>query len=192
MEIKHEELMRVMNPGNTALVVWDVQNMLVNRIFNKDEFVGKLKQLVEAAQNANVPIFFTKIAPLPDRFESAAKKAAYGGYFSGLKPEDLELYIKPRSAGIVFSKHTASIFAGTPFELMLNNAGIRNIIFTGISTEIGIESSARDASNKGYTPIIVRDCVSSSGKEAHERSLANMSKMLVVTDSVEAAKALGS
>lgn len=191
MEMKSDELRKLMKPEDSALVVWDVQNMLVNRIFNKDEFAAKVGALVDAARKANVPVFFTKITPLPERFESQARKMAYKGGFSNAKPDDFELYMKPNDSDTVFNKHTASIFVGTPFELMLNNAGIRNIIFTGIATEIGVESSARDASNRGYVPIIVRDCVSSYDKDAHERSLKNMDKMLIIADSAEVAKALG-
>ncbi len=191
MEMKSEELRLLIKPEDTALVVWDVQNMLVNRIFNKAEFVSRMGALVDAVRAAGVPIFFTKITPLPERFESAARKLAYKGGFANAKPEDFELYLKPGDKDIVFNKHTASVFVGTPFELMLNNAGIRNIVLAGIATEIGIESSARDASNRGYMPIIARDCVSSYDREAHERSLKNMERMLVLSDSGEIAKALG-
>ncbi|MGC8537639.1 MAG: isochorismatase family cysteine hydrolase [Candidatus Micrarchaeia archaeon] len=191
MEMKAEELKGIIKPENTALVVWDVQNMLVNRIFNKDEFITNLKKVIEAARRAGMPVFFTKITPLPDKFESQARKMAYKGGFGGMKKEDFELYLEPAKDETVFNKHTASIFVGTPFELMLNNAGIKNILFTGIATEIGVESSAREASNKGYLPIVIKDCVSSSDKDAHERSLKNLDKMMVLADSDTISNVLG-
>jgi nicotinamidase-related amidase len=183
--MKADDLKKIAGPENTALVVWDVQNMLVDRLFNKEEFVQKLKGVIDAARKAGMPIFFTKITLLPDRFESRARKMAFRGGFSNVKKEDFDLYLEPGEGETVFNKHTASIFIGTPFELMLNNAGIKNILFTGIATEIGVESSARDASNRGYLPIIIKDCVSSSDKEAHERSLKNLDKIMAITDSEE-------
>ena len=45
---------------------------------------------------------------------------------------------------MVITKHTASIFIGTDFERMIRNAGITTIIFSGIATELGVESSASD------------------------------------------------
>jgi nicotinamidase-related amidase len=42
---------------------------------------------------------------------------------------------------------------------MLRNAGIITIVFTGIATEIGIESSARDAFNRGFYSVVISDCV---------------------------------
>jgi len=73
---------------------------------------------------------------------------------------------------------------------MLRNRGITMIIFTGIATEIGIESSARDASNRGFYPVVVSDCVSSMDREAHERSLKNMHKLFIVEDSAAILSAL--
>jgi nicotinamidase-related amidase len=66
---------------------------------------------------------------------------------------------------------------------MMRSRKINTLIFTGIATEIGIESSARDAANRGFYPVIVEDCVSSSDKDAHERSLKNMAKLFVVEKS---------
>lgn len=69
------------------------------------------------------------------------------------------------------------------FEYMMRNRGITTLIFTRISTEFGIESSARDASNRGFYLVVVLDCVSSSDKEAHERSLRNLAKLIIVEKS---------
>lgn len=79
----------------------------------------------------------------------------------------------------MITKHTASIFIGTDFERTIRNAGITTIIFSGISTELGIESSARDALNRDFYPVI-SDAVSSSNKDAHTRSIQNMEKFLTV------------
>jgi nicotinamidase-related amidase len=54
------------------------------------------------------------------------------------------------------------------FGNMMRNSYITTLIFTGIATEAGIESSARDASNRGFYPVVVSDCVSSIDKETYE------------------------
>ena len=86
---------------------------------------------------------------------------------------------------ILITKHTASIFIGTDFERMVRNAGITTIIFTGIATELGVESSARDALNRDFYPVIVSDTVSSSDRDAHTRSLQNMERFLTVASTNE-------
>jgi len=190
MKITAGDLNNLISKSNTCLIVWDVQNMLVNNIFNKEEFTEKTKKVIEAVRRAGIAVFFTKITPLPERFESPARKMAFKSGFTNLDKNAFELYFAPIEGETVFNKHTASIFIGTPFELMTNNAGIKNILLTGIATEIGIESTAREALNRGYMPIIIKDCVSSSDKEAHERSLMNMDKLMPITEADEVIKVL--
>jgi len=183
MEIRKQ----IGDPSRTALIIWDVQRMLVNGIFNKEEFLRNTMSLVDQARKHRVPIFFTKITPLPERFESPVRRllAKQRMRKFQLTAEGLELAIEPGEGDIVIHKNTASIFIGTNFEMMLRNAGIDTIVFTGIATEFGIESSGRDASNRGFYPLIAEDAVSSSDREAHERSLRNMQKLLFVFPSKE-------
>ena len=175
----------ISRPEKTALVVWDVQNALVERIFNREEFLGRTIELVDAARQRGVTIFFSKITPLPERFQLPPRRYLWKGRSLGLTAEGLELVIAPSPNDIVIPKNTASMFIGTNFELMLRNAGLTTLIFTGIATEMGVESSGRDASNRGFFTIIARDAVSSMNKEAHERSLKNMESMLIVMSSAD-------
>ncbi|MDQ3975514.1 MAG: cysteine hydrolase [Thermoproteota archaeon] len=86
---------------------------------------------------------------------------------------------------MVINKHTASIFIDTGFERMLRNAGIITVVFTGIATEFGVESSARDALNRGFYSVVVSDCVSSPYKDGHDRSLENMKNLITIINSKE-------
>ncbi|MEM0127782.1 MAG: isochorismatase family cysteine hydrolase [Thermoplasmatales archaeon] len=162
---------------NSAIIVWDVQEALVSSIFNKQEFLSNLREVIEKARTVKIPIFYTKITLLPSQFESPLRKVAGYGKF---EPGDIVKEVYPTSSDIVINKNTASIFIGTNFELMVRNAGINSLFFTGIATEIGIETSVRHAQNLGFIPLVVRDAVSSRDKDAHERSLKNMSLLLPV------------
>jgi nicotinamidase-related amidase len=68
---------------------------------------------------------------------------------------------------------------------MLRNAGIITIVFTGIATEFGIESSARDAFNRGFSSVVVSACVSSPYKDGHDRLLENMKNFITIINSKE-------
>ncbi len=177
-----QEIIEIVNPKRSALVIWDVQKMLVNNIFNREEFLTNTKFLIAAAREKGVPIFFTKITPLPEQFESPAKKFFMKNRPRGFAftPDGLDLAITPKEEDVVLNKNTASIFVGTNFELVMRNAGLSTVIFSGISTEIGVESSARDALNRGFFPVIVTDAVSSSNQDAHTRSLQNLKNMMVL------------
>ena len=150
--------------------------------------------LIKSARNSKIPIFYTTIEMLPPKFESSSRLYTYTKIFGHLQrsmpsPEkrDLSLAIEKMEEEIIITKHTASIFIGTDFERMVRNAGITTIVFTGIATEIGIESSARDALNKDFYSVVVSDAVSSSDKDAHTRSLQNMERYLTVVSTNELA-----
>ena len=189
----YTEIKEIVNPEHTALIVWDVQKMLVNNIYNKEEFLKNINELIESARTKGMPIFFTRITPLPKEFESPARKYSSSKMkfnLSQLPKEMFDLAIEPKSNEIVINKNTASIFIGTNFELMCRNAGIETLIIAGIATEIGVESTARDAANRGFYVVVDSNASSSSDKEAHERSLENMKKLFDVLSTDDIIKAL--
>jgi nicotinamidase-related amidase len=199
----YENLKEIIAPQHTCLVVWDVQNGLVDRIYNKEVFITNLKNLIESLRG-RMPIAYTLITPLPQSFQSS------WGLYSMMKrfkvddpgkcprfmapgsPErEIPKEVAPQPEDLVIEKSTPNIFLGTPFEAMMRNRGIQTLIFTGIATEIGVETSTRDAGARGFYPVIAVDCVSSMDKEAHERSLMNMSKSFIAAGSTEIIRDLG-
>ena len=177
------ELIKEINQKEkTALIIWDVQKALVEGIFNKEEFLENTKKLIEAAHKNNIPVIFTAITPLPERFESAPRKMMMKIRKMKINwtPEGMQQAITPGKEDIILPKNTASIFIGTNFESMMRNARITTFVFAGIATEYGVESSARDASNRGFFSVIAKDAVSSFNKESHERSLKNMESMFAL------------
>jgi nicotinamidase-related amidase len=198
----YEDLKEIVEPGHSCLVVWDVQNGLVDRIFNKEEFLGNTKRLVESLRN-NMPVVYTLITPLPREFQSSwgmfnmmrrynVKEVDKLPHFMspGSREREIPEAVKPAKGDILLDKATASIFIGTNFENMMRNRRISTLIFTGIATEAGIESSARDASNRGFYPVVVSDCVSSMDRDAHERSLKNLEKVAIVKNSADILKSV--
>jgi nicotinamidase-related amidase len=192
-----ENLKEIVDPSHSCLVVWDVQNGLVNRIFNKDSFLGSLKPLVEGLRG-KMPVVYTLITPLPQGYQSGWNLFSMMRMFQVSDPSKLPVFmapgtadrgfpeaVKPQAGDIQLEKSTPNIFLGTNFELMMKNRGVKSLIFTGIATEMGVELSARDAAARGFYPVVVTDCVSSMNREAHERSLANLARLTVTADSKE-------
>ena len=177
-------LKEIIDPNHTALLVWDVQNLLVNGIFNKKEFLKDLKSLIEIARVKNIPIIYSKITPLPRDYESSFRTFMFMKRFNIKDPEKLPRFlipgtpeaeipseISPLNTDVVIEKNTASIFIGTNFEYLMRNKGIDTILFTGIATEFGVASSARDSCNRGFYTVVVEDCVSSFNQKNHEMTL---------------------
>jgi len=189
----YRNLQEIVEPEHTALVIWDVQNALVNSVFNKEEFLHNLKLFIESARRNRIPIVYTKITPLPRYYESSWRIYMLMKRYGVDEPEKLPPFMEPGSPDseihgevspidndVIINKHTPSIFIGTHFENMMRNRGINTILFTGIATEIGIDSSARDSANRGFYTIVVEDCVSSTDKEMHESSLRTLKRVCLV------------
>ncbi len=176
-----------LNREHTALLIWDCQNGLVDRAFNKDEFVSSTAALLAWARSLRLPIVYSKIVPLPGPWEAGPRTLRMMRRFGVTRAEDLRPMLArgsaaaeipealaPREDELVLGKHTTSMFIGTHFEFLLRNRGIRTLLIAGISTENGIEATARDADNRGYYTVVVEDCVSSPDQEGHELALALM------------------
>lgn len=65
-------------------------------------------------------------------------------------------------------------FYGTDLELQLRRRGIKTIVLAGISTNIGVESTARNAWEQGFELVIAEDACSAHDNENHQSSVKNI------------------
>ena len=79
-----------------------------------------------------------------------------------------------RDGDLVVTKRQWGAFYGTDLELQLRRRGIRCIVLGGISTNIGVESTARNAFELGFELVIAEDLCSSSTAEMHAFSLQHI------------------
>ena len=80
---------------------------------------------------------------------------------------------------------------GTMLEQLLRARGIDTIILTGVSTEGGIEWTARHAALLGFLPVIAEDAVGSQRDKLHRLALGIMREMYPVLKTRTILKALG-
>ena len=73
------------------------------------------------------------------------------------------LYLYPTVGELVIVKTRYSGFAGTSLDAQLRARGIRHLFFTGIATNVCVESTLRDAYFLEYWPVIVGDCTMQAG-----------------------------
>ena len=198
----YESLPEIVSPEHTCLVIWDVQLGLVGRVFDKDTYVARLASFVKQLRG-RVQLAYTLITPLPLRLQSGWNlfsmmrrfgvdhPARLANFMAKGSPErEVPGELAPTGDDIVIEKSTPNLFLGTNVELILRNRGIQTLVFTGIATESGVETSARDAGARGFYPVIVSDAVSSMDREAHERSLAALARIGIVATTDEVLRAI--
>jgi nicotinamidase-related amidase len=194
-KIIQTEIEEIVDPLHTALVILGAQNTAVDLIFNKDEFMTSLNSLVQSAREKKISIFFSKMQYHPLKYQSPSwiytsnkmitrpRSPSEQGLELAIEPAQDEIVINMRGSALIID--TGSIFIGTDFERLVRNAGVNTLIFTGIATELGIESNARESLNRDFYTVIAADAVSSVDREDHMRSLESLRKIINVISSKE-------
>ena len=78
---------------------------------------------------------------------------------------------RPKSARQIFLELFERFFTHRRVDLQLRRRGIKTIVLGGISTNIGVESTARVAHEHGYSLVLVEDAMSCAAPEQHLGSL---------------------
>jgi ureidoacrylate peracid hydrolase len=84
--------------------------------------------------------------------------------------------LRPEPDDFIVEKRRDSVFQDTEFGLWLRAFQADTVIFCGIDTYVCVESSVRDAFNRGYDVILVQDCVASRNSRHHQDSLDQMAE----------------
>jgi len=170
-----------------ALIVIDMQNGFCD----PDGFMNKIgldyttsagaiepiSRLLTAARRASVPIFFTRYSLNADYSDAglllelfpAIKDA--GGMIRGTWDADIVEALAPRDGEHVIDKTRYSAFYGTDLERQLGELGVDSLIVCGVTTNICVESTVRDAFFRDIRVIVPSDGTAAVTPELHEGAL---------------------
>ncbi len=165
-------------PARSAFVVIDLQKGIVGRPCGPHpapEVVAKAAQVAAALRAKGgfvVPVRVAYSADFRDALRPPSDEG--GGVGAGGLPEgwsDLvpELGVQPGDH--VVTKHQWGAFHGTDLDLQLRRRGVTTILLCGISTSIGVESTARNAFELGYEQVFLEDAMSSRDAAEHEHTV---------------------
>jgi nicotinamidase-related amidase len=184
-----------LDPKKTALVLIDLQNAIVgmNPVPHAAaQVVENSKKLADAFRVHGALVVYVRVdlndfmklsvdqphnlgdKPLPAAGSEIAPSA-------GFQPGD-----------ILITKRHWGAFAGTDLEQQLKSRGIDTVVLTGISTNAGVESTARQGTGLGFAFVLVEDACSSQNAEHHRFAFENIFPRLArvrTTDEVLAALA---
>ncbi|MEI9896902.1 MAG: hydrolase [Chthoniobacter sp.] len=184
--------MPTLDPHTTALVLIDLQKGIVGRQLAPhpaDQVLKNARELIERFRGAGAPIVLVNVAWSPD-------------FKDGLRPPvDKPMVLPPggfpenfseladglaQPGDILITKRQWGAFYGTELDLQLRRRGIRTIVLAGISTNIGVESTARQAWEHGYAIVLAEDATSSTSAEMHAFSITQILPLIArVTTAAE-------
>jgi biuret amidohydrolase len=166
--------------------------------------VPNIQNLLDFFRNKHLRIIYIRVGPfLPDgsdmlerrrvREENAKRLLGLDHLFHLGSPE-LEIIdeLKPQSGELVIDKNSASAFNSTNIDQLLRNMGIDSLVITGVATNACVETTARDAADRGYKSILVEDaCATFHGQDVHDMTMRNFASLFgKVMSSLDAIKLL--
>jgi ureidoacrylate peracid hydrolase len=77
----------------------------------------------------------------------------------------------PIESDVVVQKYRYSAFAGTNLDLVLRSAGVRTVVCAGVSTNVCVEATAREAFSADYYVVLPEDACGSWSPALHEAAL---------------------
>ena len=161
----------------TVVIVIDMINDFVT---GKLGFKGavditpNIQRLLAAARARGVPVVYVHDSHSPSDPELRAWKEHA---ISGTKGSEVIPELKPEKGEHVVPKQTYTIFHGAEPRGFLKRMGFKELVLTGVVTDICIQNSAAGAFFNGYTMVVPEDCVSSPDKKANKYSLDYMERV---------------
>src|SRR5262249_27725239 len=92
-------------------------------------------------------------------------------YHVGTKEHEILPELTPIEGELVLNKTTRGAFNSTAIERVLRNLGVETIVVCGVSTSSCVETTARDAADRGFQTVIVEDATAELDEPSHEATL---------------------
>ena len=187
---------RPIEPGRTALLSIDMQNAeyspeQLRRSREPDSpeagkraFLERLEQVVlpnqqrlqAAARAAGIEVIYTVIESLTQdgRDRSLDHKISRLHHPRGSWEAQVIPAVAPVGDEILIPKTASGIFNATNIEYVLRNLGIEYLILYGVVTDQCVESTVRDAADRGFLVTQIEDCCAAETEAGHQRSIEAM------------------
>ena len=198
-----------LDKGQTALLVMDLENDLVHedgafkdfgfaQMVKDNDALGKVNTLLAAARRARVKAIYISVKFRPGHPEASRSAGLFQAVVSanalveGTWGATIHDAVAPQEGDPVVTKRAVSAFAGSDLEKLLQASGITTLVLSGVATNLVVEGTAREASDRGYNVVVVGDCCASASQEAHDSALTNALPFLAtITTLDEVTAALG-
>jgi len=184
------------HPERCALVIIDMQrdfleaggfgDALGNDVGLLRRCIQPLRELLAAARSAGMLVIHTREGHRPDLADLPPAKRARGNFTTGIGDagpmgrilirgeagHDIIAELYPVPGEPVVDKPGKGAFHATDLEKILANRGITQLLVCGVTTEVCVSTTVREANDRGFDCLVVEDCCASYFPEFHSSALA--------------------
>lgn len=183
-------------PGRTALVIIDMQRDFIepggfgaslgNDVSHLQSAIAPIAALLAAWRARGWPVLHTREAHRADLSDCPPAKRLRGTpalrigdagpmgrlLVAGEPGTEIIAALAPAPGETVIDKPGKGMFCATDVHALLQGAGITHLVFTGVTTEVCVQTSMREANDRGYDCLIVDDATASYFPEFKAATLA--------------------
>jgi nicotinamidase-related amidase len=164
------------DPATTALVLIDLQRGITagQTVPNAaSDVVARAARLAAACRRRGMLVVLVRVDPGVDGALFPTPQADQPRPPMTVTPEWTELVpeLGRQSGDVVVTKHQPNAFYATDLEVQLGRRGMRTILLGGISTNVGVEATARAAHERGFEQVFIPDVMAAREVDLHEHSV---------------------
>jgi nicotinamidase-related amidase len=214
MKIAAEPSPLAIDLARSALVIIDMQRdflepggfgaALGNDVTRLQAAVAPCRAVLAAARQNGVLVIHTREGHRPDLTDAPRHKVERGDpatrigapgpmgriLVRGEPGHDIIAELYPQAGEPVIDKPGKGAFYQTDLDLMLRNRGIDTLLVCGVTTEVCVNTTVREANDRGYRCIVLGDCCASYFPEFHAAGLAMIKAQGGIFGSVSSSQAL--
>jgi nicotinamidase-related amidase len=162
----------LLDPKQTALVLIDLQKGILQRQtapHSASDVLTRSVRLAERFRGSGGLVVLVHVSFSPDGGDRLTPPTDEPPAAAATQPgwDEISPDLGRGPKDIVITKRQWGAFYGTQLDLQLRRRGIRAIVIGGIATNFGVESTARDAFERGYGLVFVEDAMAGLSAEAH-------------------------